>query len=176
MKTKTPVVGLRWFAKHDLEPAVALEKEIHTTEDPDFQIPVLPAYVWQESDFTESIRQYRSQSKSTNDTRAWVAEEHIGKQQKMAGTLIYEMGAEHYEILLFSAKGDHVRKGMLDHLLEKLNRSDTRTKLKISVADGDYKNLKFLMDNGFRVKLVPKPGVGEDEWYCERHKEKQSNE
>lgn len=162
-----PSVGLRYLRKADLPHVVAVERKLHEYVDPDFGVPQVRCYAWDEDDFISAVRQYKSKSRATPDTRSWVLDEVDGEKSRVVGSLVYEIQKDGYEVLLMSAEHDAARRRMLDYLASKLSQSESRNRCTYLVPDGDYAALKFLMNNGFSVKLLPNP-TGYDAWKCER--------
>lgn len=176
--SETPTVNVRYFEKQHLRPAIAVEQQAHLYIDEDFGVPQVRPWAWDHEDFRSAIRQYRNKAKATDDTRAWVAEQLVDGTTPeglktsalvVVGSLIYETHDDSYEVVLLSACEDHVRKALLDHVFGKSDRSETRKKVTMVVADGDYKTLKFLMNYGRKFKVTPQrnhnPG-GMDTWLC----------
>lgn len=183
----TQTLSMRFIEKDDVDEALDVERRAHEYVDPDFGVPQLAPYAWGPDDLMEVVRRYKSKSKATDDTRVYVAEVLterlqedglVTREAEVVGCLAYELQEDGYEVLLMSALEDAARRAMLEMLLGKMSRSDTRKKLSTYVPDGDWKTLKFLMNNdltgdarggkGFSVRLVPNPSPGGfDCWYAE---------
>jgi hypothetical protein len=171
-------VAIRFMEQADLPEVVACEVKSHEYLDEDFNVPQLPVYAWTEQDIVDTVRQYKSKLKKTDDTRALVAV--VERQEAgpdglsvtknwVCGAFLYELREDGYEVLLLTAHPEappNARKEMIGSLVERAKRSDVRRKLTTYVPDGDYGTLKLFMSMGFSHKLAYNPG-GNDAWFCE---------
>lgn len=104
-------VEVRHMQKPDLGIAVEIERMANAEY---FEVPgvgectALPPWAWQEQDYLDAIRRYRSRSNGTFDTRALVAVSSMTLPDLVpidlvVGSMIYEVQQWGYEILRMSA-------------------------------------------------------------------------
>jgi hypothetical protein len=165
---------IRFIEQRDVDGVLALETR-HAFRDPDFDVDQLPDHAWRKGDLMGAIRQYRNRPRAVPDTRTFVVE----SDGELTGCVCYELRDEGYNVLLFTARDDGARKVLLQEVVNKLAASETRSRLTMTVADGDWDTLKYLMNNdvtgdsrkegeGVRVKLEPDPSTtGCDTWAAE---------
>lgn len=152
---------IRHMFKADVPAVLDCEKR-HEYEDPDFGVPQLENYAWDEGRLKAAIRQYKKEG--THDTRGLVADE----DGKVLGGLVFEMRPEGYEILFLTSHSESVATELLDEVLTRASASKNRRAVSMHVPDGDWKNLKLFQARGFSRRLVPDHyPMGRDAWLCE---------
>ena len=174
------VTAIRHMTKADLGVCVELERQANLNL---FTIPgigecqALEPFAWRECDFLAAIRQYKSRSRGTNDTRALVAvatgnilDELSGTKvplELVAGSMVYEIQDDGFEILRLSAvpADDTTRQLFIDHLLEACAKSTKRHSVRCYISDGDWETLRFFVRLGWQRKLLPSYFLdGRDGW------------
>jgi hypothetical protein len=168
-------VLIRHMQKGDLPVAVALERQsnLYCFDVPPIgECQALEPFAWRECDFLAAIRQYKSRSIGTYDTRAYVAVstiESIGIDL-VVGSLVYEIQDDGLNILRLSAVvgDDRTRQAFIDKLIAMAQASRRRLRIGCYVSDGDWETLRFFVRLEWGRRLVPSfyPD-GRDAWLVE---------
>lgn len=159
-------ISTRFIEKDDIDEIVKIQQEKHQKVDEDFDVVTFENFVWKKKEILEKIRQYKSDSKGTNDVRGYVAV--TTDKKKVVGGLLYELLPDGYEIQFLTCHpsvANKVRNEFLRLLERKATVSKTRRNILFYIPDGDWENLRFFQDNGFKVKFRPHP-IEYDSWFC----------